>query len=161
MHALLTNSGGELIAMDGFFVSDQEGTMWRIMERSSGGKSKAPDGTMKTLEPFYYPSADFPEPAELVIQRNDIEAFEALIAQGNQSLPVAINPRERETLLNITGGLLDLLLGKTPAGKLQSVFESQAAVIDALLARYEDKPGIAKRTLEDKFAKAKLSLTSS
>ena len=97
----------------------------------------------------------------VVYRLEDIEAFEALIAQGNQSLPVAINPRERETLLNITGGLLDLLLGKTPAGKLQSVFESQAAVIDALLARYEDKPGIAKRTLEDKFAKAKLSLTSS
>jgi hypothetical protein len=161
VHSLLTHTGGELITLDGFFVSDQEGVMWRVLEHNPGGEYKSPDGTIKKLKPFYHPGGDFPEPEELVIQRSDIEAFETRIAPGNQFLTPAISPRERETLLNITGGLLGLLLGRTPAGKPQSVFESQAAVIDALLAHYEGKAGIAKRTLEEKLALAKRNLTSS
>jgi len=161
VHSLLTHTGGELITLDGFFVSDQDGVMWRILEHNPGGEYKLPDGTMKKLKPFYHPGGDFPDPEELVVQRSDIEAFETRIAPDRQSLAAAITPRERETLLNITGGLLGLLLGKTPTGKPQSVFESQAAVIDALLARYEDKAGIAKRTLEEKLALAKRTLASS
>lgn len=160
VHSLLTNTGGELITLDGYFVSDAEGTMWRILEHSPGGRYTAPDGTVKKLEPFYHPSGEFPDPAELVIQRTDIEAFEARMAQGNQAAPRDTGPRERQTLLNIIGGLLTLLLGKTPAGKAQSVFENQAAVIDALLAYFEGKPGISKRTLEEKLAQAKRTLTS-
>lgn len=66
--------------------------------------------------------------------------------------------RAETTYLNIIGGLLGLLLGATPAGKPQSVFENQAAVISALLAHYGKKPGIAPRTLEEKFPAAKRSL---
>ena len=135
--------------------------MWRILEYHPGNDYKAPDGTLKTQEPFYYPGGKFPDPAELVILRCDIESFEARIAEGNQSASTAIGSRERETLLNIIGGMLALLLGKTPAGKPQSVFESQAAVIHALLAHYDGKAGIAKRTLEDKLARAKHNLASS
>jgi hypothetical protein len=160
VHSLLTNTGGELITLDGYFVSDAEGTMWRILEHNPGGKYKTPDGTVKKLEPFYHPGGQFPDPAELVIQRADIEAFEARVARGDQAGPGETGPRERQTLLNIIGGLLTLLLGKTPAGKAQSVFENQAAVIDALLAHFVGKPGISKRTLEDKLAQAKRNLTS-
>lgn len=155
VHSLLTNTGGELITLDGYFVSDAEGTMWRILEHSPGGKYKAPDGTTKKMESFYHPSGEFPDPAELVIQRTDIEAFEACLAQGDQATPAETGPRERQTHLNIVAGLLGLILGKTPAGKRQSVFESQAAVIEALLAHHEGKQGITKRTLEEKFAQAK------
>jgi hypothetical protein len=160
VHSLLTRTGGELITLDGYFVSDAEGTMWRILEHHPAGEYKAPDGTIKKRESFYHPSSQFPDPAELVIQRSDIEAFEARIAGGSQAVAVALSSRERETLLNITGGLLGLLLDRTPAGKPQSVFDSQAAVIDALIAHYEGRPGIAKRTLEDKLAQAKRSLAA-
>jgi hypothetical protein len=160
VHSLLTNTGGELITLDGYFVSDAEGTMWRILEHNPGGKYKAPDGTVKKLEPFYHPSGEFPDPAELVFQRTDIEAFEADVAQGNQAAPAKTGPRERQTLLNIVAGMLDLMLGKTPAGNPQSVFKSQAAVIDALLAHHEGKQGITKRTLEEKFAQAKRGLAT-
>lgn len=68
--------------------------------------------------------------------------------------------RAEATYLNIIGGLLHLLLGKTPADKPQSVFESQASIIGALLAHHDGKPGISARTLEDKFAAAKRSLDS-
>ncbi len=161
VHSLLTDTGGELISLEGYFVSDSEGAMWRILEHNSGGKIKLPDGTIKRMESFHHPSGAFPDSAELVIRRSDIKSFEGRITEGNQSSPTAISPRERETLLNIAGGLLDLLLGRSPGGKPQSVFESQAAIIDALLARHEDKPGITRRTLEDKFAQAKRNLKSS
>jgi hypothetical protein len=52
------------------------------------------------------------------------------------------------------------MLGKTPAGKAQSVFKDQAAIIAALLARHEGKPGISQRTLEDKFAASRRSLAA-
>lgn len=68
--------------------------------------------------------------------------------------------RAETTYLNIVGGLLHLLLGKTPAGVAQSVFASQAAVISAMLAHHGGKPGISARTLEDKLAAAKRSLES-
>ena len=161
VHSLLTHTGGELITLDGFFASDQEGGMWRILEHNPGSEYELPDGTKTKLKPFYHPAGEFLDPEELVILRSDIEAFEARIAPANQSAVAVISPRERETLLNITGGLLGLLLGNTPAGKPQSVFENQAAVIDALLAHYEGNAGIAKRTLEEKLALAKRTLISS
>lgn len=68
--------------------------------------------------------------------------------------------RAETTFLNIIGALLGLLLGKTPAGKPQSVYDSQASIISALLAHYGNKPGIAPRTLEEKFAAAKKRLAA-
>lgn len=68
--------------------------------------------------------------------------------------------RAETTYLNIIGGLLNLMLSKTPAGKPQSVFSSQSAIIDTLLAHYSGNSGISKRTLEEKFAEAKRSLTA-
>lgn len=71
-----------------------------------------------------------------------------------------LSDRAETTYLNIIGAMLALMLGKSPAGKPQSIFDNQAAIIDALLGHYEGKPGISKRTLEDKFAAAKRSLTA-
>ena len=66
--------------------------------------------------------------------------------------------RAETTYLNIIGGLLNLMLGKSPAGLAQSVFQNQSAIIAALLAHHGDKPGIACTTLESKFAEAKRSI---
>ncbi len=68
--------------------------------------------------------------------------------------------RAETTYLNIIGAMLALILGKSPAGKPQSVFDNQAAIIAALLGHYEGKPGISERTLEEKFAAAKRSLNA-
>lgn len=73
----------------------------------------------------------------------------------------APSERAETTYLNIIGGLLGLMLGKSPAGKQQSIFNNQAAIISALLGHYEGKSGISARTLEEKFAAAKRSLSSS
>jgi len=68
--------------------------------------------------------------------------------------------RSETTYLNIIGGMLDLMLSNSPAGMPQSVFKNQAMIISNLLAHHENKQGISSRTLEDKFAAAKRSLSS-
>lgn len=161
VHSLLTQTGGELITVLGFFVSDQDGVVWRIMEYSRGVEYEAPDGTIRRIKPSYHPSGSFPDPRELVIQRRDIETFEAQILSASSVENAEITSRERETLLNITGGLLSLLLGKSPSGIPHSLFKSQTAIIDALLAHHEGKPGMSKRTLEEKFKLARRNLLSS
>jgi hypothetical protein len=86
------------------------------------------------------------------------------LTQVNQSLVAMTEnmrvPSERSetTYLNIIGAMMDLMLGHSPGGRPYSVFSSQAAIIDALLAHHEGKTGIATRTLEGKFAKARESL---
>lgn len=69
--------------------------------------------------------------------------------------------RSETTYLNIIGGLLGLMLGKTPAGNPGSAYDNQSAIIAALLAYHPGTPGIAARTLEDKFAAANRSLKAS
>lgn len=68
--------------------------------------------------------------------------------------------RAETTYLNIIGGLLDLMLGTTPGGQKGSAYQSQAAIISALLAYHSGKPGIADSTLEQKFADAKRSINA-
>lgn len=109
----------------------------------------------------YYPKAGLPDDAVWVVKTAALREFERSVSGKAVSTEKPLGKREEATLLNITGALLGLLLGKTPAGKPQSVFKDQAAVIDALLASYEGKAGIAKRTLEEKFAEAKRNLSSS
>lgn len=100
------------------------------------------------------------------------ERWKAIIAEKNallgerDSLRAMVEkmntPGERAetTYLNIIGAMLTLMLGKSPTGKPQSIFDNQAAIIAALLGHYEGKPGISARTLEEKFAAAKRSLTA-
>lgn len=71
--------------------------------------------------------------------------------------------RAETTYLNIIGAMLTLMLGKTPktpTGEPQSIFDNQSVIIAALLEHFDKKPGISARTLEDKFAAAKRSLTA-
>lgn len=82
----------------------------------------------------------------------------------NQSLEAMVvksgTPSERveATYLNIIGAMLELMLSKSPGGQPYSSFANQSAIISTLLAHHEGKPGIASRTLEEKFAAAKRSL---
>lgn len=72
-----------------------------------------------------------------------------------------IDKRSETTYLNIIGGLLFLMLGHSPAGVKQSVFNNQSAIISALLGHFEGRAGMSPRTLEAKFAEANKSLKSS
>ncbi|MGQ0697527.1 MAG: ATP-binding protein [Panacagrimonas sp.] len=64
-------------------------------------------------------------------------------------------PRSETTYLNIIGGLLTLLLGKSPGGRPYSSFQNMEAIISALLAHHAGRPGMAERTLWAKLAQAR------
>ena len=70
------------------------------------------------------------------------------------------NPRSEVTYLNIIGGMLELMLSSSPTGRKLSVYDNQAAIVDALESQYSDKQGISQRTLEEKFAEAKRNINN-
>lgn len=93
------------------------------------------------------------------VQRLDREMFKAgSKAKEAPAASAPMKPRAETTYLNIIGGLLDLMLGTTPGGQKGSAYLSQTAIIEALLAHHEKKHGIAKSTLEQKFADARRSI---
>jgi hypothetical protein len=68
--------------------------------------------------------------------------------------------RAEATYLNIVGAMLELMLGKSDAGRALSIYTSQAAIIDALITHNPKTDGISKTTLEGKFADARRRLKS-
>jgi hypothetical protein len=69
-----------------------------------------------------------------------------------------LGPRSESTYLNIVGGLLTLLLGKSPSGMPYSSFLTQEAIISAMVAHHGNAMGITERTLQAKFALARRNL---
>jgi hypothetical protein len=69
--------------------------------------------------------------------------------------------RSEKTYLNMIGGLLALMLGKSPAGNRQSSFENQSAIISAMLGHYEHIKGMGDSNLEKIMADANKTLKDS
>ena len=90
-------------------------------------------------------------------ERDRIEGERASLAAMVEKMNVP-GARAETTYLNIIGGLLGLMLGKSPAGKSQSVFENQSMVIAAMLAHHGHLPGVSDTTLQNKFADANRSI---
>ncbi|WP_237142528.1 hypothetical protein [Pseudomonas azotoformans] len=81
------------------------------------------------------------------------ESLRALVkAQGK------LSERSETGYQHVIGALLETLLGSSPAGKPNSVFDSQAAIVDSITAHFEGTPGLSKRSLDEKFAAARRSL---
>jgi hypothetical protein len=70
-----------------------------------------------------------------------------------------VSDRSETAYLHIIGAMVSLFLDHSPSGKPHSVFRSQAAIVDALTAHHKNLSGISKRTLDEKFAAAKRSLS--
>lgn len=86
-------------------------------------------------------------------------AFKKALASQVANAEAALGPRQETTYLNIIGGLIELMLGESPRGNKLSAYQNTAAIIEALLIRYEKAPGMSKRNLETKFANAKNSIS--
>jgi hypothetical protein len=100
------------------------------------------------------------ELAKTIIAKHNALIGELDSLRAKEEKMNAPGERAETTYLNIIGAMLALMLGKSPAGKPLSLFDNQAAIIEALLGHHGGKPGISARTLEDKFAAAKRSLTA-
>ncbi|MNR69396.1 hypothetical protein D3C85_1946040 [compost metagenome] len=51
------------------------------------------------------------------------------------------------------------MLGSSEAGRRHSIFDSQASIVDSITAHYGEVPGLSKRSLDEKFAAGRRSLT--
>lgn len=97
-------------------------------------------------------------------QLQDVEADLRTLGLEHESLKSLVttqgqfSERSEHIYLQIIGALLNTFLDSSPAGKPLSVFRSQSAIVDAVTARYNDIPGLSKRTLDAKFAAANRSL---
>lgn len=95
--------------------------------------------------------------AEILI--TEIAALRAELAQYKskdaRTVQRPIQNREKTTYLNIIGAMLELMKSPRPGR------DSDTAVIDEIERNYRDKPGISTRTLQEKFAAAKRSLSAS
>lgn len=94
---------------------------------------------------------------------NALQAQHQLLSEKSEGERLAsheVTPRSETTYLNIVGGLLTLLLGKSPRGTPYSSFQTMEAVISAILANHEGRPGISERTLWQKLAAAKRHISS-
>jgi hypothetical protein len=108
----------------------------------------------------YYPAGGLPSDSVLVVRPSALSRFLDKSDLQDQKDQLTLRTRSETTYQNIIGGLLDLLLGKTPGGRAHSIFKDQTAIVEALLASQPGRPGLSKRTLEAKFAQAKRTLKS-
>lgn len=102
----ITQTGGDLSSLDGFYVQDSEGTIWNIMERYDINVRTYATGDKKSSIydiADYYPSGRWPDISELGFVKKDIEEFEAYFQSDLQEKP--ISERERQTLYKMIIGM--------------------------------------------------------
>lgn len=94
--------------------------------------------------------------SEMDAMRGERDSLRAMVDKAN-----APGGRSEKTYLNIIGGLLALMLGKSPAGKPQSSFDNQGAIISAMLGHYGHIKGMGDSNLEKIMADANKTLKDS
>jgi hypothetical protein len=133
--SLITGTGGELINIDGYYVSDSLGRIWRIMDMFDSAFLKerreklTPQEKMTELqkpinhEDNYFPSGGSPDYEDLGITKADLEAFEAkLVApQPTSSATKPLHPKERNTLLKLVLGMAVDGYGYDPKASRSSI----------------------------------------
>lgn len=107
----------------------------------------------------FYPAGGLPRDTALVVRTGALMELQKRVGDATK-VERNLGSRAETTYLNIIGALVHLILGRSPGGRDHSIFNSEAAVIQNLLGTHLGKAGIAKRTLEDKFADAKRSLSA-
>ncbi|MEP3672754.1 MAG: hypothetical protein ABJM86_07360 [Hyphomicrobiales bacterium] len=110
LRSFLTNTGGELVSLEGYQVEDHEGKVWSICERfhdegltSSDNWNEEARGTYHYHSSHnYYPSGQWPNFSELGFTKLEINNLEKNI-QGKDSNE--ITTREHKALLKMILGM--------------------------------------------------------
>ncbi len=121
------------IAAKASFVQGLDGDLWQLADSADRPESRALVVRVTALYALYQATLGPPPPPA--------------DARGTSR-------REMLTHLLMIGGLLSLLLERN-SGAGAAPFASQAAVIDALLARHPGKPGLSAATLGSAFAEGR------
>ncbi len=95
---------------------------------------------------------------------HELQARHDALLKQSAAIPVCdqcqISDRAQATYLHIIGGMLELMLSRSPAGTAYSSFKTQEAIVSALVAHHGGAMGITERTLNGKFASARRKLRS-
>ena len=78
-----------------------------------------------------------------------------MLAENNKLL----SDQSKASFLNVIGALVDTMLSSSEAGRRHSIFDSQAAIDDSITAHYSGVKGLSKRSLDEKFAAGRRSLS--
>lgn len=113
------------------------------------------DRKSRPRETHYFPAGGLPDDCVLVVRTDALIEFEQSLQGKSGNLEKSLSTKERNTLLTTIGVLLELIQSPKPGR------DSEAVVIEEMLQNYDEKLGISKRTLEQKFAEAKKILRSS
>jgi len=125
------------------------------------------------IERALHPSVNSQALSVLLVEREATKVELAALKHTHETLRVAHDAcvkrtrphpsglRSESTYLNIIGGLLALLLGKSPSGAAYSSFRNTDAVVSALLAHHPGRQGMSERTLWAKFGQARRHLATS
>ncbi|CAB3803133.1 hypothetical protein LMG28614_05747 [Paraburkholderia ultramafica] len=99
------------------------------------------------------------EKARVEAERNSLKGMVDRMSAQLASAPPS--ERSETTYLNVIAGLVRLLTPSQVQDLAGARYDSQAAVIQALLAAFPARPGIAQRTLQERFAAANRSIDAS
>lgn len=131
----LTGTGGELISIDGFYIRDEEGKIWNIVERfdeahiKSMKKKKSSDFGDYYNSKHYFPSGEWPDFSELGFTKTELEKFENKL---NNRATKEINTKERTTLLKIIIGMAKDGYGYEPTATRSPLPKELEGILDNL-----------------------------
>lgn len=101
----------------------------------------------------------------LLVERESFRVWALSVSDEEESKALqnnlVLSGRSEAAYQNIIGALLDVVLGSSPGGQPYSIFDSQAALIDSLVAHHGTKDGISQSNLDRKFSASKKQLRSS
>lgn len=103
---------------------------------------KAAEATLQTLM------------SELQSAGIERENLRALAENGKH-----LSDQSKASFLNVIGALVNTMLSSSEAGRRHSIFDNQAAIVDSITAHYSGVPGLSKRSLDEKFAAGRRSLS--
>ncbi|MEJ5861859.1 hypothetical protein [Pseudomonas farsensis] len=104
---------------------------------------------------------------ELQKTRKNLENLHANSAQQRENpespqpqtgTPGSYLEQSNSILYVIIGALLDVSIGKSDDGKVQSIYSTQTILVETVTNRFSNVQGLSKRTLDRKFAEARRHL---
>ena len=93
----------------------------------------------------------------IMVLPEEVKRIEAAMAEGkNRCQDKTTSPKTERTDIHIIGGLLDIVKGEYTC---ELPFKTNQGIIDVLVEKLDGFSGISKRTLEERFAKARKALS--
>ena len=165
LYGVLSESEQEIRFRDGFFLTDENGDTWQVLDYANHLVVAMPNGEIVEQGPQYVPRLSFPSDSDLVVQRQHIELFEETLQMPSSGK--TIHPRTETSYLKIIAALLDVIRNGIPNAENlgteigpASEFQSEAQLITSIVKHYQGYSGLSKSTLEKKFSEAKRSLAT-